>query len=68
MTQLLRYIKLMHSLGFDGSIVSGDTIYGGSTSPTLTTHSIEPLPRCSMIVLLMKSVKGIHFAELLKIL
>ena len=68
MTQLLRYIMLMHRLGFAGSMVSGDTICGGSTSPTLPTHSIEPLRRRSMIVLFIKSLKGIHFAELLKIL
>ena len=37
-----KYIKLIHILGFVGSTVIGETICGGSTSPTLPTSEMAP--------------------------
>jgi hypothetical protein len=41
----LKYIKLIHILGFVGSTVIGEAICGGSTSPNLPTSEMAVLSR-----------------------
>lgn len=66
--QLFKYIKFIHTLGFEGSTVNGATICGGFTQLTLPMHSTEPFFSLSKIVSVTKEVNFLHLFELLKLL